>query len=89
MNGEVACNKIALPENGTDPEPPLGLKSTIATGLPWYSDVFIEPNSFGIADELPGLKSFHTSTFAPLLAVYVSTPEYIALSVLGIKIAAT
>jgi hypothetical protein len=53
-------------------------------------EVFKVPKAFDASDEVfPGLKAFQISTFAPLLAEYVSTPEYTAPSDLGLRIAAT
>ena len=73
MNGDDACIRTALPENGTEPADPDPDMSVKAIGLSLYVAVFITPNDFGIAVVFPGLKACQISTlgeepFAPLLA---------------------
>jgi hypothetical protein len=34
VNGDVACSKSTLPENGTEPAAPVGVMSLIAYPLP-------------------------------------------------------
>ena len=40
MNGDDACNRTALPENGTEPEDPDEDRSVKAIGLPLYLEIF-------------------------------------------------
>jgi hypothetical protein len=68
VNGDFACNRTALPENGTEPADPDGDMSVKAIGLLLYVAIFITPNDVGIAVLFPGLKACQISTFAPLLA---------------------
>ena len=69
MNGDDACNRTALPANGTEPADPDEDRSVKAIGILLNVAVFITPNDDGIAVLFPGLKVCQISTlgqpFAP------------------------